>query len=109
MKRLVIILTVLYTSLSAMAIDLTKSTIVYHTDDALLVKQMAQVLADDIERVSGIRPQVTNRKANGATIMIGTVKYTRMHKDLQGSWERYAIDTRDNSLYITGSDARGLA
>ena len=58
MKRIIITLTVLYACLSLMAVDLTKTTIVYHTDDAPLVKQMAQVLADDIERVSGSRPQV---------------------------------------------------
>ena len=56
MKRLVIALAVLYSSLSAVAIDLTKATIVYPKADKPLVHHMAQVLADDIELVSGIRP-----------------------------------------------------
>ena len=57
MKRLTIILTLLCTCVFAMAqqeklgVDLTKATIVYRTNDAPLVKQMANVLADDIERV----------------------------------------------------------
>ena len=116
MKRLTIILTFLCACVFAMAqqeklgVDLTKATIVYQTSDAPLVKQMADVLADDIERVSGIKPQVATRKAKGANIMLGTVKYTKLHKELQGSWERYAIDTKQgNTLYVTGSDARGLA
>ena len=40
-------------------VDLTKATIVYLNRDAPLVRQMAQVLADDIERVSGKRPEVS--------------------------------------------------
>ena len=35
------------------AVNLAQATIVYHEGDAPLVKQMAQVLADDIGRVSG--------------------------------------------------------
>ena len=109
MKRFVIALTVLYSCLSAVAIDLTKATIVYPKADKPLVHHMAQVLADDIERVSGIRPQVSDHKGGDANIIIGTVSRTKLHKDLRGTWERYAIDTKGNSLYITGSDARGLA
>jgi hypothetical protein len=70
---------------------------------------MAQVLADDIERVSGLRPQVSTQRSNGTNVVIGTVKYTRQHRELQNTWERYAIDERKGTLYITGSDARGLA
>ncbi len=90
-------------------INLTKATIVYSVTDAPLVKHMAQVLADDIERVSGIRPQVSTRQAKGAQLIIGTTKHTGRHRELKGTWERYAIDTKDNNIYITGSDARGVA
>jgi hypothetical protein len=34
---------------------------------------------------------------------------TGRHRELRGAWERYAIDTKDGNIYITGSDARGLA
>ena len=91
------------------AVDLAKATIVYHEGDAPLVKQMAQVLADDIERVSGTRPEISTRKAGGAVITIGTAGKTGRHRELRGSWERYAIDTKDGNVAITGSDARGLA
>ena len=91
------------------AVDLTKAAIVYNATDAPLVKQMSQVLADDIERVSGVRPEISTRKMSGATITIGTVAQTGRHRELKGAWERYAIDTKDGNIYVTGSDARGLA
>ncbi len=109
MKRLVIVLTVLCSCLLARAVDLTKATIVCSENEKPLVYHMAQVLAEDIERVSGIRPQIRDHKGDDANIFIGTVEHTRLHKELRGTWERYAIDTRGNNLYITGSDVRGLA
>ena len=93
----------------AQAVDLTKATIVYQKKDAALVAQMARVLADDIERVSGIRPEVSTTHADGPKIVLGTVKQSSRHKELRGTWERYAIDTKDGDLFVTGSDARGLA
>ena len=64
------------------AVNLAKATIVYHEGDAPLVKQMAQVLADDIGRVSGTRPGISNRKVSGAVIAIGTVVKTGRHREL---------------------------
>ena len=90
-------------------VNLAEATIVHDEGDLPLVKHMAQVLAEDIERVSGARPQVRTRKSDGPIISIGTVKQTKRHRELQGTWERFAIDTEDGNLYITGSDARGLA
>ena len=95
------------------AIDLTKATIVYQKNDAPLVKQMASVLASDIKRVSG--SSATRLNDSGKTIndkpsvVLATVKCANRHRELRGTWERYAIDTKNNTLYITGSDARGLA
>ena len=90
-------------------VNLAEAAIVYDNGDLPLVKHMAQVLAEDIERVSGIKPQVKTLTWNGPIISIGTVKLTKRHRELQGTWERYAIDTEDGNVYITGSDARGLA
>ena len=56
----------------ARAIDLTKATIVYNPKDAPLVRQMAQTLADDIERVAGVRPAVATRKTKGENILLPT-------------------------------------
>ncbi len=78
----------------AEAVDLTKATIVYNPADAPLVKQMAQVLSDDVGRVSGTAPQVGTRKVSGPCVIIGTVKHTGRHRELRGTWERYAIDTK---------------
>ena len=94
----------------ARAIDLTKATIVYNPKDAPLVTQMAQTLADDIERVAGVRPAVATRKTKGENILLATSKYAaRSPKALRGAWERFAIETRGTDLCITGSDPRGLA
>lgn len=56
MRRTAIILMVLL-AMTAQAIDLTKATIVYHKNDHPLVAHMAGLMADDIERVSGVRPR----------------------------------------------------
>lgn len=91
----------------AMAIDLTKATITYPKNDEPLVRQMAQVLVDDIERATGIRPQISGEA--GTSVILATASHTNRHKELRGVWECFAIDTKDGNLYITGSDARGLA
>lgn len=91
------------------AVDLTKATIVYDKNDAALVKQMANVLSEDIERVSGIRPKVSTTKSKEQNVILATAGKTGRHKELRGSWERYAIDTDGSNIYVTGSDARGLA
>lgn len=109
MKKCLLAFLMVASTLVAQAVNLTQAAIVYKDADAPLVKHMAQVLADDIERVSGIRPQVGTKTLSGQNIIIGTVQYTGLHKDLRGAWERYAIDTKNGNLYISGSDARGLA
>ena len=94
---------------AAQAIDLTQATIVYNPKDAALVGHMAQVLAGDIERLTGIRPPVSTQKGQGENILLATTKCTLLHKELKGTWERYAIEAGSNTMAITGSDARGLA
>ena len=69
---------------SPASVNLAEATIVYNDADAPLVKQMAQVLADDIERTSGVRPQVSNRKVSGAKIFLGTVNKAGRHRELEG-------------------------
>lgn len=91
----------------AMAIDLTKATITYSKNDVPLVQHMAQVLAEDIERATDVRPSISGR--TGISVILATANHTNRHKELRGTWERFAIDTKDSNLYVTGSDARGLA
>jgi hypothetical protein len=91
------------------ATDLTKATIVYNQKDPDLAGHMAVVLSEDIERVSGVKPLVSTRRGTGSNVILATVSNTGRHKELRGEWERYAIDTEGGDIYITGSDARGLA
>ena len=109
MKRCTLLLALAACFQTVCAVNLTRSTIVCRRGDAPLVAHMARVLAADIERVSGVRPQVAAQKGRGASIIIGTQPFTGRHRELRGTWERFAIDTEGDNLYITGSDPRGLA
>lgn len=104
-----IVLSLLCFSQVLHATDLTKSTIVYNPNDQHLVKQMALVLSEDIERVTGIKPEVSTKKGKGQNIFLSTTGKSSRHSEIRGDWERFAIDTDNDNLYITGSDARGLA
>ena len=66
------------------AIDLTRATIVYDSTDHPLVSQMAKVLSEDIERVSGVRPAVSTRKVKGQCVILSTTSKTSRHKELRG-------------------------
>ena len=96
-------------TVNAHSIDLTKATIVYNPKDHHLARHLAHVLSADIERVSGIRPEVSTRKGQGQNIILSTAAKTSHAKEIRGAWERYVIDTEEDVLYITGSDHRGLA
>ena len=101
--------------LPAWAVDLTRCQIVVSKNDVPLAQKMAHVLSDDIERVSGVKPTISNQAVKGATVILTTVDQASKLvpgikvSDLRGSWERYRIVTRNDQLIIIGSDARGLA
>ena len=111
--------------LAAHAVDLKNCHIVVSDQDAALVKKIANVLGDDIERVTGVRPEVNfnhnlndnlnlNDKAQYSTIILATVEQLPASlgvdvSDIKGAWERYKIVTRGNRLIIIGSDPRGAA
>ena len=116
MKRLfpslLLFLAFLIASCTAKEIDLSKVTVVYDGSDHPLVAQMAQTLADDIERVSGVRPMVTQDQADGPVVVLGTVGKTSLLDDtdaLAGKWETFKIKTSGNRIEVAGSDPRGLA
>jgi len=117
MKRITLFLLCLYMAmcLPAWAVDLTQCQIVVSKKDVPLAQKMAQVFSDDIERVTGVKPAISNSAVKGATVVLATVDQASklvpgiIVSDLRGSWERYRIVTRDNQLIIIGSDARGLA
>ena len=109
LKKLILSVILTLCVAAVYAVDLTRATIVYNPKDPVLAGHIAGVLADDIERVSGVRPEVGTRKAKGQNVILATAKNSGRHKELRGKWEQYAIDTEGDIIYVTGSDARGLA
>ncbi len=104
-------------------------TIIYDQADPTLTETAANLLADDIERVSGERPKVNNtiEGVTGRVILIGTVDGSSQIgslvtdgkisvSEIAGDWERYIIervahpyDDVEEALVIVGSDRRGAA
>lgn len=116
MKRLfpslLLFLAFLMASCTAKEIDLSKVTVVYDGSDHPLAAQMAQTLADDIERVSGVRPKVAQGQVDGPVVVLGTAGQSSLVDDvddLAGKWETYRIKTSRDKIEVTGSDPRGLA
>ena len=103
-----------------------KATIVYAKEGVHLDSICAQLLANDIEKVTGYKPKVLGdiSKATGNIILIGTINAPLIKAFLpasklaaiQGKWECYAMTTIpsrqygiNNILVIAGSDPRGTA
>ena len=116
MKRLfpslLLFMAFLIASCAGKDLDLSKVTVVYDGSDHPLVAQMAQTLADDIERVSGVRPKVAQGQVDGPVVFLGTAGQSSLVDDvdaLAGKWETYRIKTSRDKIEVTGSDPRGLA
>jgi hypothetical protein len=103
----------------------TKAGIVYDTE-CTLDSIAANLLADDIERISGYRPMVSAdiSRANGNVIVVGSITSKTLDQfrskinldSLKGKWESYGFRILKspskkikNALLITGSDFRGTA
>ncbi|AWW31376.1 glycosyl hydrolase [Echinicola strongylocentroti] len=104
------------------------STIYYDRTDAKLVERTASLFAEDVERITDIKPNVTDSLNNlkGNVVIIGTIGQSEMIDSLakkhaefsviKGDWERFVIKTIsqpfdgvDEALVIAGSDKRGTA
>lgn len=104
------------------------TTIVATADDPELVRIAAGLLADDIQRVTGYRPEVVDNVANarGQVIVLGTATSSIVRqlmpnapdavRSLGGQWETYAYAEIENpalpggrGFLIAGSDRRGVA
>lgn len=110
--RVIFLLFLMTFVISSHALDLLKATIVYDRNDAPLVSSMAMTLAEDIYRVSGIKPSVSTDMVAGDKIILGTIGKSRFVdkvKAIEGKWECYDIKTGKHTITVTGSDARGLA
>ena len=115
MKKQILIIVGLMTTLAVAAVNLKRCKIVTSEKDAPLVQKMARVMSEDIERVTGVQPGIDHKVGNGAIVVLTTVDHaSKLAPDvdvsiLRGCWERYSITTRGQRLVIVGSDARGLA
>lgn len=121
MKRIATLLIAFTAALSSWSIELTRATVYTSTVAAPLVKKMATVLAEDIERVSGKRPLTATAKKTkaitGPAVVLGVVGEdmrlfgadSTLFTDIRGGWERYKIITKGDRLLIAGSNRRGLA
>ncbi len=113
MRKLFLLLFILSASM-VHAVDLAKVSIVVDKNDCPLALKMADVIADDIQRVCDVRPPVVNAKSTGPNLFIGVVSNSQFvqfaeAKSLEGKWERFVIKTEKNNIYVVGSDPRGLA
>ena len=106
----------------------TSVSIVYDKKAPKLDSISANLLAEDIERVTSVRPLVMNNltKAKGNVVVIGNVQsplvrkfvhaQSAFFKTLNGKWECFGltvvekpIATIEKALVIAGSDPRGTA
>ena len=102
------------------------ATICTDERDYPVVGITAQMLADDIERVTGQRPAISHGQPRGTAVLAGTLGKSRLIDGLvkslkidvssiQGKWESFIIKTakhpktRAPLLLIIGSDRRGTA
>ncbi len=105
------------------------STIYFDHSENVLIKKSADFLADDIERVTGKRPNLSSsfNVLEGNIVLFGTVGNNPLIQKLiaekkvninpiAGQWERFIIQTIESpfpgvnqALVIVGSDRRGAA
>ena len=110
-------------------VSLTETTVYVDKADGLTIGKTAQLFCDDVERVTGRKPLLTNdiRKRSGQVVVIGTVENCAVIRDLwqrglinvsglKGQWEQWLITTVekpykgiDRMLVVAGSDRRGAA
>ena len=109
---------------------LGEATICTDAGDYKVVSIAAQMLADDVERVTSARSTIVSATSlkklpHGATVVAGTVGHSRIIDELvrqkaidvsavKGKWESYIVTTvnrpgQGQLLVIAGSDRRGTA
>jgi len=90
--------------------------IVVAADENTAVKQAANFLAGDIEKISGARPPIV-AKPTGQRVAIRLVTLNSTEEvpasiakqRLTGQWEAYQIQTTANAIWLVGSNFRGTA
>jgi hypothetical protein len=105
---------------SPLFFSLKDATICVDPDDHELVRQSAILLQSDLEKVTGIKPEISSTITGKTNIVIGsvdksslisslaakkTINLTSIHKQ----WEAFTWKSNANQLIIAGSDRRGTA
>lgn len=105
------------------------ASVYFETGDFLSVQTTARLFAEDVERVTGKKPELVSSqsKLGSYAVIIGTIEKNQLIQELvkskklsidslQNQWERYTIKTIDNpfhgvkqALVIVGSDRRGTS
>ncbi len=79
------------------------------------VQQAAGFLAQDIEKISGVRPSIVTSASPGASsIRLATVGMAEIPPEieaqtLQGEWESYRIHTIGSTVWLVGANANGTS
>lgn len=102
------------------------ATICTDAHDFPVVDISARMLADDVERVTGLHPVVSHQLPKSAAVVAGTLGKSRLTDELvkrlnldvssvRGKWESFVIMTAEHPktgaplLLVIGSDRRGTA
>ena len=95
------------------------ASIIVSCNEPLVVQRAASLFADDVARVTGLRPQVTTKGGKGAVVIAtmghnayvdGLIKKGLLDvSSIRGGWEQFVIRVFDGRLFIVGSDRRGTA
>jgi hypothetical protein len=91
----------------ALVVDGRAAPLVLPPDAPEVVRIAARDLAGDIERVSGVRPDILNTPP--ADTALPRVELSLAPSALAGRWEAFQLSARPGVLAISGSDRRGLA
>lgn len=107
--------------------DLKSASILFDDDESVTVKTSISLFAEDIERVSGVKPELTNEMPQSNVVIVGTIGSGRWIEQLVKSkkinvskiangWEQFVVKVVekpfkgvDKALVIAGSDRRGTA
>ncbi|MBO9659139.1 MAG: glycosyl hydrolase 115 family protein [Chitinophagaceae bacterium] len=100
--------------------SLKDATICVDPNDHELVRQSAILLQTDLEKVTGIKPQISSTITAKTAIVIGSADKSALISSLatkktidltaiNKQWEAYTWKSNNNQLIIAGSDRRGTA
>lgn len=99
---------------------LTDITISVDPSEEELIRRSAVLLQQDLELLTGKKPQIVHTPGRNTTIIIGSqARLSQISRQLRqqgfsvprlaGKWETYQIQTSNNQVLIAGSDRRGTA